>query len=211
MEGTISRAREDAGLKEERLLVFVRVGNSPNKFAVTVLAYNPVTHMWAKGQKWRPSPRGPYQLNPLHYWISNFGISIGSSVLFPGGPILRKEAIVGPNYLSQATTEVWSFEPLLQNWTREAPMQKAHWGPACGRLDQKVIVVGNTVHGYSGSAEILDIPTKQWSSLPKTERPLVQVSGTVAGGRFWVLGRSLDPNSGVLGNQLLSWSNVEER
>jgi hypothetical protein len=38
MEGTISRAREDAGLKEERLLVFVRVGNSPDQYAVIVLA-----------------------------------------------------------------------------------------------------------------------------------------------------------------------------
>jgi hypothetical protein len=124
---------------------------------------------------------------------------------------VRRKAIVPPNHLGQATTEVWSFEPLLQKWTREATMLKAHWGPECGRLDQKVIVVGNTMHGYSGSAEILDIQTRQWSSLPKTERPLVQLSGTVEGGQFWVLGRSVDPNNGVLGCHLLSWSNVEER
>lgn len=141
--------------------------------------------------------------------LSHFGAVCASGKLFVlGGGSDAVDPQTGDQDGSFATNEVWSYDPMIRQWSPRAPMLVPRAMFACGVLDGKIVAAGGftSCRKSISRAEIYDPEKDSWSPIPDLHRTHNSAcSGVVIGGKLHVLHKGLSTLQ-VLESKGLGWA-----
>ncbi len=81
-------------------------------------------------------------------------------------------------------------------WKELAPMSVARANMAVTVYDNKIYVIGGeTEEGVTGLTEVYDIATDTWARLPDKPTPVTNAKAVAVGGKIYVPGGEISPNS----------------
>lgn len=127
--------------------------------------------------------------------LAHFGVVSTAGKLFVlGGGSDAVDPLTGDHDGIFATDEVWSYDPILRVWSRNAPMLVRRAMFACCVLDGKIVVAGGFTNCRKSisEAEIYDPEKDTWEPLPDLHHSHNSAcSGLVIGGKVYVLHKGL--------------------
>ncbi|XP_058106166.1 F-box/kelch-repeat protein SKIP30 [Magnolia sinica] len=175
----IARARLEVGASEE--LLCVCAFEPENVWQL----YDPLSDLWMT------LPILPSAIRHL----AHFGVVSTAGKLFVlGGGSDAVDPLTGDHDGIFATDEVWSYDPILRQWARQAPMLVPRAMFACCVLDGKIVVAGGFTNCRKSisKAEIYDPEKDVWEPIPDLHHTHNSAcSGVVIGGKVHVLHKGL--------------------
>lgn len=187
------KARQEVGSSED--LICVCAFEPDNLWQL----YDPLRDLWIT------LPVLPSKVRHL----AHFGVvSAGGKLFVLGGGSDAVDPLTGDQDGSFATNEVWSYDPVIRQWTPCASMRVPRAMFACGVLDGKIIVAGGftTCRKSISQAEIYDPEKDVWVSIPDLHRTHNSACmGLVVGGKLHVLHKGLSTVQ-VLENSQPGWT-----
>ncbi|KAM0944094.1 putative F-box domain, kelch-type beta propeller, F-box-like domain superfamily [Dioscorea sansibarensis] len=180
LRGTdLFKVRLEVGASEELLCV---LAFEPEN---TWQLYDPAT------DRWITLPIMPSEIRHL----ARFGVaSVAGKLFVIGGGSDRVDPSTGDHDRIFATNEVWSYDPIMKEWARRAPMLVPRAMFACCAFDGKIVVAGGFTNCRKSisKAEIYDPEADLWQPLPDLRHTHSSAcSGQVIGGRMHVVHKGL--------------------
>uniref|UniRef100_A0A1D1YY28 F-box/kelch-repeat protein SKIP30 n=1 Tax=Anthurium amnicola TaxID=1678845 RepID=A0A1D1YY28_9ARAE len=127
--------------------------------------------------------------------LARFGVaSVYGKLFVLGGGSDRVDPSTGDHDRIFATNEVWSYDPFLCQWKKQAPMLVPRAMFACCALDGKIVVAGGFTNCRESisKAEIYDVEKDVWHSLPDLCHTRDSAcSGLVINGKMHVLHKGI--------------------
>ncbi|KAF4348267.1 hypothetical protein G4B88_002668, partial [Cannabis sativa] len=141
--------------------------------------------------------------------LSHFGaVSTAGKLFVLGGGSDAVDPQTGDQDGIFATNEVWSYDPIIREWSPCASMLVPRAMFACCVLDGKIVVVGGftSCRKSISQAEMYDPDKDVWVSIPDLHRTHNSAcSGIVIGGKLHVLHKGLSTVQ-VLDSKGLEWT-----
>ncbi|KAF5741916.1 Galactose oxidase/kelch repeat superfamily protein [Tripterygium wilfordii] len=173
------KARQDLGSSED--LLCVCAFDPENLWQL----YDPLRDLWIS------LPVLPSKIRHL----AHFGaVSTAGRLFVLGGGSDAVDPLTGDHDGSFATDEVWSYDPVLRQWTQRASMLVPRAMFACCVLNGKIIVAGGftSCRKSISQSEIYDPQKDVWIPMPDLHRSHNSAcSGIVLGGKVHVLHKGL--------------------
>ncbi|CAN1131909.1 F-box/kelch-repeat protein SKIP30 [Linum perenne] len=173
------KARQEVGSTEE--LLCVCAFDPENIWQL----YDPLRELWIT------LPILPSKVRNL----AQFGaVSVRGKLYVLGGNSDAVDLLTGDQDGSFATNEVWSYDPVLRQWGRRAPMLVPRAMFACCALNGKIVVAGGLTRNRKPvyQAEMYDPEKDVWLPIPDVHRtPNAACTGLIIGGKLHVLHRGL--------------------
>lgn len=187
------KARQEVGSTEE--LLCVCAFDPENVWQL----YDPLRDLWIT------LPMLPSKIRQL----SRFGaVSAAGKLFVLGGGSDAVDPQTGDQDGSFATNEVWSYDPIIRQWSQCASMLVPRAMFACCVLDGKIIVAGGftTCRKSISHSEMYDPAKNVWVPIPDLHRAHnSSCSGVVIGGKMHVSHKGLSTVQ-VLGSGGLGWT-----
>ncbi|CAA6658535.1 unnamed protein product [Spirodela intermedia] len=141
--------------------------------------------------QWLTLPTMPTEIRHL----ARFGMaSVHGKLFVLGGGSDGVDPSTGDHDRIFATNEVWSYDPFICQWKKQAPMLVPRAMFACCALDGKIVVAGGFTNCRKSisKAEIYDVEKDQWQPLPDLCHTRNSAcSGLVIGGKMHVLHKGI--------------------
>lgn len=141
--------------------------------------------------------------------LSHFGaVSAAGKLFVLGGGSDAVDPQTGDQHGSFATNEVWSYDPILRQWSPRSSMLVPRAMFACCVFDGKIIVAGGftSCRKSISQAEMYDPNKDVWATIPDLHRSHNSAcSGVVIGGKVHVLHKGLSTVQ-VLDSKRLGWA-----
>lgn len=141
--------------------------------------------------------------------LSHFGaVSTAGKLFVLGGGSGAVDPQTGDHDGSFATNEVWSYDPIIREWSPRASMLVPRAMFACCVLDGKIVVAGGftSCRKSISQAEMFDPDKDVWVPIPDLHRTHNSAcSGVVIGGKLHVLHKGLSTVQ-VLESKGLGWT-----
>ncbi|CAI0449405.1 unnamed protein product [Linum tenue] len=173
------KARQEVGSTEE--LLCVCAFEPENSWQL----YDPLRELWIT------IPVLPSKIKNL----AHFGaVSVSGKLFVLGGSSDAVDPLTGDQDGSFATSEVWSYDPVIRRWARRSSMLVPRAMFACCALNGKIVVAGGltTCRKSISRAEMYDPEKDVWFPIPDLHRtPDSACTGLVIGGKLHVLHRGL--------------------
>ncbi|GLT74335.1 hypothetical protein SLA2020_461400 [Shorea laevis] len=187
------KAREEVGSSEE--LLCVCAFDPENLWQL----YDPLRDLWIT------LPVLPSKIRHL----AHFGlVSTGGKLFVLGGGSDAVDPLTGDQDGSFATDEVWSYDPIIRQWSPRASMLVPRAMFACCALNGKIIVAGGftSCRKSISQAEIYDLEKDVWIPIPDLHRTHNSAcTGLVIEGKVHILHKGLSTVQ-ILDRLTLGWT-----